>query len=185
MKFKEKRLEKFRETDYLVSTHGEVINGKTGLERKPQQKSNGYRSVMLWQHGKYKTFYIHRIVAECFLPADEKKIFVNHKDGNKSNNNLSNLEWCTRSENAKHAFETGLQSPTRLKGWDNGNYKGPIVGMNIKTGEEVIMRSLPDVVNYGFTSSGVGKVLMGTYKQHKGYVFKRHPNSSKPNADID
>jgi len=78
----------------------------------------------------------------------------------------------------------GLQSAPRLKGWDNGSYKGPIIGTNIETGEEIMIRSLPDAVNHGFSSSGVGKVLMGRYKQHKGYTFQRHPNSSKPNDHI-
>jgi hypothetical protein len=56
-----------------------------------------------------KKVYLHRILAELFIPNPENKPCVNHKDGVKYNNSLSNLEWCTYQENNNHAFDTGLQ----------------------------------------------------------------------------
>ena len=53
--------------------------------------------------------YIHRLVADSFFDGDHKRLDVNHIDGNKANNNLTNLEWCTRQENIKHAFINGLK----------------------------------------------------------------------------
>lgn len=62
--------------------------------------------------GSKKTFRLHRLVLMAFQPVENmQNLEVNHKDGNKMNNKLENLEWCTPSENQKHAFQTGLQKP--------------------------------------------------------------------------
>ena len=60
----------------------------------------------------YKKYFIHRLVAEIFIPNPENKREVNHKDGNKHNNSVNNLEWVTTSENRIHAYKSGLQTPT-------------------------------------------------------------------------
>ena len=65
--------------------------------------------VELWENGKGKKYLLHRLLAQAFIPNPEGKPCVNHKDGNKHNNALRNLEWVTRSENQRHAYETGLQ----------------------------------------------------------------------------
>lgn len=75
---------------------------------KPSKDSYGYLRVGLSLNGKLVTKKIHRLVASTFIDGDHKKE-VNHKDGNKTNNNVNNLEWVTRSENQKHAFKIGLQ----------------------------------------------------------------------------
>lgn len=72
---------------------------------------NGYKRISFkGQDGILKTFSIHRLVAETFIPNPENKPEVNHIDGDKTNNNHWNLEWVTSSENQIHAFETGLQT---------------------------------------------------------------------------
>ena len=68
----------------------------------------GYLYVNLCKGGKPKNFFVHRLVALCFIPNPENKPEINHIDGHPLNNHVSNLEWCTRSENVQHAFDTGL-----------------------------------------------------------------------------
>lgn len=69
----------------------------------------GYIQTSLAKKQVNTKFYSHRLVALHFITNPENKPEVNHKDGNKSNNEICNLEWCTRSENSKHAFDTGLK----------------------------------------------------------------------------
>jgi hypothetical protein len=68
----------------------------------------GYLTVRLTKKDKGSTRTIHRLLALTFIPNPDKKRCVNHKDGNKLNNSLLNLEWCTHSENLKHAYDNGL-----------------------------------------------------------------------------
>lgn len=103
---------------YQVSNSGRVYsvprkssNGNEcgGYCLKQQHCSNGYLFVHLTKDGKTKLCLVHRLVADAFLPKQESKREVNHKDGNKHNNNAENLEWCTRQENNLHAVRTGLK----------------------------------------------------------------------------
>ena len=71
--------------------------------RKQIISKTGYYTCMLTKNGNLKLFKVHRIVAEAFIPNPNNYPIINHIDGNKLNNNVSNLEWCTRSENQKHA----------------------------------------------------------------------------------
>ncbi|MCD1628455.1 HNH endonuclease signature motif containing protein [Marinobacter shengliensis] len=71
--------------------------------------NRGYLSVVV----RRKTHMLHRLVAQAFIPNPEGKPFVNHKDGNKLNNHVDNLEWCTAAENNQHARATGLHKQAR------------------------------------------------------------------------
>lgn len=88
---------------YSIDTNGVVVNETTGDILKGRIK-NGYHLVCINQ--QYHA--VHRFVAMAFIKRDNNKNFVNHKDGNKSNNHVDNLEWCTHQENMKHAKDTGL-----------------------------------------------------------------------------
>ena len=95
-------------TGYFVSSTGKVSNSKD-LILKPEIRA-GYYSVNLYFNGKKKKRMIHRMVAEMFIPAHMVgEEHVNHKDGVKTHNWVSNLEWCTPSYNSKHAFTMGLR----------------------------------------------------------------------------
>lgn len=119
---------------YQVSENGFVVSmkrqralrgGKTAkvAERvlKTGNSKGGYKTVTLSKDGKTTTLKLHRLVAEYFIPNPENKKTVNHKDGDKSNNAKSNLEWSTQSENHTHAYQTGLRVST--KGENHGRSK--------------------------------------------------------------
>lgn len=95
--------------DYKISSFGRVKN-KNGKLLKSYDNGSGYLKIRLYKKG-YKTFYIHRMVAEHFIYNIENKKCVNHKDGNKKNNTVKNLEWCTYSENHEHAYKNNLKKP--------------------------------------------------------------------------
>lgn len=79
-----------------------------GKELVPQLTNDGYLKVTLCKNGESKKFYLHRLVAIQFIDNNTNLPQVNHKDGNKLNNTVTNLEWCTKIENQNHAVRTGL-----------------------------------------------------------------------------
>lgn len=91
--------------DYEVTKDGHVINKHTGREQKYQYNTKGYPRVIIGG----KKYFIHRLVAEKYVPNPENKPQVNHIDGDKTNNCADNLEWVTNQENRQHARVTGLQ----------------------------------------------------------------------------
>lgn len=95
---------------YQVSNFGR-IKSFVGKEKILKQRTTkkGYKKVGLCKNKKQKQHRIHRLVAITFLPNNLNLPEVNHIDGDKANNNLSNLEWCSPSHNMKHSFKTGLR----------------------------------------------------------------------------
>jgi hypothetical protein len=103
--------------EYHISDHGRVKSYKSGKELvlKPGSSGNGYPAVFIHVFDKKPKFEkIHKLVALAFIPNLENKPQVNHKDGNKLNNHIDNLEWSTRKENVNHAWKTGLFESKRL-----------------------------------------------------------------------
>ena len=94
--------------NYYITMEGIVINKKNHII-KPFINNKGYVLVRLWNNNKSVSKLVHRLVAETFIPKIEGKCEVNHIDGDKTNNNVDNLEWCTRQENNIHAKLLGAK----------------------------------------------------------------------------
>lgn len=111
--------------NYEVSSDGRIRNVTNGRILKQRIRSNGYAdiTVTLGSRESRKTFKVHRIVAQVFLPNPDNLPQINHKDGNKLNNSISNLEWCDQSHNIQEAFRTGLMHGHGIVGSKNSNAK--------------------------------------------------------------
>lgn len=104
------------ENNYYITRDGEIYsiprNGTVSFERKKCLNKNkfGYYQVVLMKDNIAKTHLVHRLVAETFIDNPLGLEQVNHKDGNKQNNNVSNLEWCSKKYNTQHAFNNNLNN---------------------------------------------------------------------------
>lgn len=181
------------ETRYLIGDNGTVIslpkehpsgfNGR-GITRREKRvltstpDKNGYSTVCISKDKKVYSKKIHRLIAEMFIPNPENKPEVNHIDGNKANNNISNLEWCTKSENTKHAYAAGLRvSKIQSQSYAAGMLTAkPIIAYCYKTNKELWRaESIKSAARlYNLDERTVHRVLYGikNYNSCKGMYFK-------------
>lgn len=111
------------EEAYQISEQGRIFTKRRfcnnnfyyGRELKPKLTEDGYLKVTLSKNSKSKNYYLHRLVALQFIPNPDNLKEVNHKDGNKMNNNVSNLEWCTKKHNLQHASKYGLMQKGEVR----------------------------------------------------------------------
>ena len=99
-----------RSVDRVLSVTNQkerLFKGRVLLQTMNKQVQ--YKQVSLWKENKGTSYYVHRLVAEAFIPNPESKPEVNHIDGNRQNNHIFNLEWVTSGENSLHASKTGLR----------------------------------------------------------------------------
>ncbi len=107
-------------TGYEISKEGIIKTIKTGKIKSQYIGSTGYYMVTLAINKKQKPQRVHRLIAQTYIPNPLGDPTINHIDGNKINNDISNLEWCTHLENVRHAFRIGLVNNT---GVNNGMSK--------------------------------------------------------------
>lgn len=96
--------------NYYISNYGRLVNLEYNYVLKPKKKQ-GYMKYVIKYKGKYRYLFLHRLIAKAFIPQNNKnRKYINHRDGNKLNNNILNLEWCTIQENNTHAHNNNLIS---------------------------------------------------------------------------
>lgn len=151
---------------YLISNKGKVksLHRKNPILLK-QSIDTGYSRVTLTINYKTEIFRVHRIVASVFIPNPENKPQVNHIDGNKLNNDIKNLEWCTNAENQIHAYKIGINKNRKLSIEHKEKMHSKIKRKvkNIDTGE--IYESISDAaLKNGIKISTLIHYLLGTRK---------------------
>lgn len=161
--FRSEWLEHPTKHNVYVSDSGIIVQNVRGRlnVKKQHMQNSGYLVVSIDDYktrtSKCGNELVHRLVAETFIPNPYNKEFVNHIDGDKTNNSVDNLEWCTRSENMRHAYDTGLYPTERIK--------------IVETGE--VFRSASECARaIGGTACGICDCKNGRQKKHRGYHFE-------------
>lgn len=119
------------ENIYKISCYGTIINVKTHRILTPKYDKYGYLKVGLTKDGKQKYKFIHRLVAETFIPNPDNYPIVNHINGDKTNNHIDNLEWCTQQYNIKHAYRNGLKKGVSAEHKGSKNPKSKLTEENV------------------------------------------------------
>ena len=164
----------YKDTIYEVSNKGGLRStnylghGKT-QNMRVRENEKGYLQCCLTINGHRHEKKIHRLVAETFLPGVEGKNEVNHKDGDKHNNCVENLEWCTRQENMRHAHENGMM--VGMYEYAKSVSKR-IFAKYIATGEITYYDSTEQASReMGIRRSNIYCVIHGKYRSSHGYIF--------------
>ena len=129
---------------YTIDENGNIKN-KDGYQKKINVAKNGYCIVDLYKNNIRHTYTVHRLVAQAFLDNPYNLDVVNHKDGDKTNNCVSNLEWCDYSYNLKHAFDNNLRKPMH-------EYTAKL--------SEQEVREIPVMANMGLSKAEIARYLM-------------------------
>lgn len=150
--------------DYAVTKSGKVYSRKSGKWKplKPQTDTDGYLQVRLCDSTSKRLTFVHRLVAETYIPQKVGCDEVNHIDGNKQNNNIKNLEWCTRRDNMLHAHRIGLASTQK-----------PIIATNLNTGKQLIFSGQREAARrLDIDQGNINHALKRTNGTAYGYRFE-------------
>ena len=157
---------------YQVSNWGRVKSlnyRKTGKSKlmKLMKNKKGYLTVVFHKNGEYKRYLVHRLVAEHFIPNPDNLPFINHKDEDKKNNKVGNLEWCNNEYNSNYGTRNHRISSTNT----NGKLSKTVLQFS-KSGD--LIRewvSMAECTRNGFQQSAVWLCCNGKKPQYKGYKW--------------
>jgi hypothetical protein len=145
---------------YQVSNTGRVRNARSGRVLKLNKQGRGYAQTMLSKGGQRSYPLVHRLVAMVFIPNPENKPQINHINGDKGDNRVENLEWCTSSENLYHRYQVLGQSSGRTR---------PVI---CESTGEVYPSAKSAAAALGLNRTGVTQVCNGKQKTTKKQKFK-------------
>lgn len=162
---------------YLVSNHGRIYNTfRCKLLKQTTHKKSPYPRVNLSNEDETKTLYVHRIVAEYFVPNICDLPWVNHLDEDPENNHHSNLEWCTPTDNANHGTRNARLSASEgqlIEGIKKRKKYGiKVKGTSLKDGEVIELESMNQATKYGFDQGSISACCRGKRNKHKGYTWE-------------
>jgi|SaaInlStandDraft_6_1057023.scaffolds.fasta_scaffold131786_1 hypothetical protein len=146
------------ENQYAITDNGQIWSYKTNKFLKPTLSTSGYPAVNLHKDGTRQKGSIHRLVAQAYINNPESKLEVNHIDGDKLNNAISNLEWCTRKENVSHAHKMGLYNTKAVRDGHDRHIKFDDITV-------IMLRNI-----YKFTGKPIHKIA-SAYKASYGAMY--------------
>lgn len=157
---------------YLITDTGTVINSKTNKVLKPCNNGNGYLYVSL---GSKNHRYIHRLVAEAFIPNPDNLPQIDHIDTDKTNNNESNLRWVTKQQNMNNPIT--LARIQKTPSGSNSRIAKPVIGYSVKDNSVIKFDSIIEASNYvGCKPSSISNCIAKRIKSAKGYRWEFNNN---------
>lgn len=168
--FEVSTLGNFRSKDRIIKYKQSGTRNYPGKLLKVEVMQDGYSRIVLMKESVKKRYMCHRLVAETYIPNPNNKPYVNHIDGNRSNNCVENLEWCTQSENERHSIDElgksmkGKTTPKSVRCIENGT----------------IYKSMSEAVRFIGKPScveGLHKAINANRLYH-GYTFEFYNESS-------
>lgn len=162
---------------YRVSNHGNVFSSKSNKFLKPTISNTGYAHVQLYDEHRYAVVNVHRLVADAFLPNQNRLPEINHIDGDKLNNHVDNLEWVSRSDNQKHAIKSGLRTPSpKIRNADCYSVSGKIILQYSVQGDFIrAWDSFSEAAHaYDCSVSTISSCVCGKIRSCRGFIWKSH-----------
>lgn len=171
------------EGHYMIDACGNVFSLKRGKIMTPCRSNNGYMQVHLSINGNGKSHKVHRLVAKAFIPNPYNLPQINHKDENKENNVVENLEWCTQSYNMN--YHDGQKRRATNRDYEEISKKRSEIQSKEVTQYDLdgrivaIWRNAYIAEKHGYNRGMINQCCLGNKKSHKGYTWKYTNNMEK------
>ena len=169
---------------YLISNLGNVYSVTRGKQLRPKVDKYGYKCVCLFINPKRMNITIHRLVAQAFIPNPDNFVVVNHKDLNKLNNEVNNLEWCTVKDNVNHWYKNDKTAATKLKEYQKHSCEANSHIIKVYKDDKFIgqFNSKQECAKaLNISEKTIYNSIRNRYGNRKGYVFELMENPKYKN----